>query len=104
MKEFAHDNSEFDENGRKFYKRVENTFPTVFSKDLYYRHVNNQGLFGKGLNLCHTNSLRLSKLKPKGGEVMLFAYRERMVIVAEQGEKLFNREDFSTPKLPSFNC
>ena len=46
-------NSEFDENGRKFSKRLENTvekgeiarlraisrFPTVFSKDLYCRQV-----------------------------------------------------------------
>ena len=26
-------------------------FPTVFSKDLFYRHVKKQGLFGKGLRL-----------------------------------------------------
>ena len=53
MKEFADDNFKFDENGRKFSERVENTvqkaetahyeqfssFPTEFSKDLYFRHV-----------------------------------------------------------------
>ena len=46
LKKFADENSKFDENGRKFSKRVENTvgkgeispFPTVFSKDLYCRH------------------------------------------------------------------
>ena len=60
--EFADNNFIFDENGRTFSKRVENTvakgeiaryeqfllFPTVFSKDLQTRK--NQGLFGKGLN------------------------------------------------------
>ena len=63
MEEFADDNFEFNENGRKFSKRVENTegkgeiacykqfllFPQCFQKDLYCRHVQNQGLFGKGL-------------------------------------------------------
>ena len=52
LKEFADDNSEFDENGRKFSKWVENTgkrrncllraispFPAVFSKHLYCRQV-----------------------------------------------------------------
>ena len=44
MKEFANDNFKFDENGKKFSKRAENTvgrgeiaryntIPTVFSKD-----------------------------------------------------------------------
>ena len=59
--EFADDNFNFGENGRKFSTRVENTvgkreklqaispFHTVFSKDLYLRHKKNQGLFGKGL-------------------------------------------------------
>ena len=55
MKEFADDNFKFDENGRTFSKRVENTvgkeetahFPTVFSKDLYGRHVKTSN-FGKG--------------------------------------------------------
>ena len=50
LKEFAEDNFKFDEKGRKFLKRVENTvgkgencslreispIPTVFSKDVYY--------------------------------------------------------------------
>ena len=49
LKRFADNRFRFDENGRKFYNRVENTmgkgeiaistFPTVFSKDLYCRHV-----------------------------------------------------------------
>ena len=57
--QFADEKYKFDENGRKFSKRVENTlgkgemaryeqfliFPTVFSKDLYC----NKGLSGKGL-------------------------------------------------------
>ena len=30
--------------------RAISPFPTVFSKDLYCRHIKNQGLFGKGLN------------------------------------------------------
>ena len=51
----------FDENGRQFSKRVENTvgkrrncslraissFPDVFSKDLYYRHVKTRACLGK---------------------------------------------------------
>ena len=54
-----------DENDRKFSKRVENTvgkrrncslraispFPTVFSRDLYCRHVKTRAFFGKGLTL-----------------------------------------------------
>ena len=62
LKEFTDDNFKFRENGRKFPKQVENTvrkreiagykqflpFP-VFSKDLYCRHVENHGLFEKGL-------------------------------------------------------
>ena len=55
LKEFADDNFKFDENGREFYKSVENTvgkgeplraispFPTVFSK----------GLFLRGVKSCH---------------------------------------------------
>ena len=53
--EFADDNFKFDENGRKFSYRVENTvgkgeispFPTVFSKDLYWRHVKTRACLGK---------------------------------------------------------
>ena len=58
MKEFADDNFESDENGRKFPKRIENTvekgeiaispFPTVFSEDLYCRHVKTRACLGKG--------------------------------------------------------
>ena len=62
LKEFADDNFKFDENGRKFSKRVENTvgngeiahyeqfllFPQCF-KRLVMQTRKNQGLFGKGL-------------------------------------------------------
>ena len=61
MKEFADDNFEFDENGGTFFKRIENTvgkrikclfrtispFPTVFSKDLYCRHIKTRACLGK---------------------------------------------------------
>ena len=62
MKEFADDNFEFDEIGRKFFKRVENivgkeklfvTSNFSFSCSVFKRLVlqtrKNQGLFGKGL-------------------------------------------------------
>ena len=63
LKEFADDNFKFDENGRKFSKRVENTvgkveiaclravspFPTVFSKDFYCRHVKTRVCLGNAL-------------------------------------------------------
>ena len=62
LKEFADDNFKFDENGRKFSKWVETTvekgeiacfeqlllFPTVFSKDLYCRHIKTRDFLGKG--------------------------------------------------------
>ena len=61
MKGFADDNFESDENGRRFFKRVENygkrrncslraisPFPAVFSKDLYCRHVKTRACLGKG--------------------------------------------------------
>ena len=62
LKEFADDNFKFDENGRKFFKHVENTvgkgeicslrvispFPTVFSKVLQCRHVKTRACLGKG--------------------------------------------------------
>ena len=54
LKVSADDNLEFDENGKKFSKWVENTvergeiaispLPTLFSIVLYCRHVNNKGL------------------------------------------------------------
>ena len=62
VKEFGDDNFKFDENGRKFYERVQITvgkeeithyeqfllFSTVFSKDLYCRHVKTRPCLGKG--------------------------------------------------------
>ena len=59
LKKFADDNFKFDENGRKFSKPEENTvgkreiacnkqFPTVFSNDLYYKHVKTRACLGKG--------------------------------------------------------
>ena len=67
---FADDNFKFDENGRKFSKQVENTlgkgeiardeqfllfpkcflrtFPKVFTKDLYCRHIKTRACLGKG--------------------------------------------------------
>ena len=62
LKEFADDSFEFDENGTKFSKRVEDTvgkgeiaryeqflfFPAVFSKDLYCSHVKTMDCLGKG--------------------------------------------------------
>ena len=57
LEEFADDNFEFNENGRKFSKWVENNvgkgeiapFPTVFSEDLYCRHVKTRACSGKSL-------------------------------------------------------
>ena len=62
LKEIAEDNFELDENGIKLSKRVENTFgkgeiarynaispfPTVLSKDFYWRHVKTRACLGKG--------------------------------------------------------
>ena len=61
LKEVADESFKFDENGRKFSKRVEYTvgkgriarykqflFPTVFSKGLYCRHVNTWACLRKG--------------------------------------------------------
>ena len=61
LKEIADDNFKLDENGRTFFKWVENTgkrrnclsraispFPTVFSKDLNHRHVKTRACLGKG--------------------------------------------------------
>ena len=61
MKEFADDNSKFDENGIKLSETIENTvgkeeiacyeqfllFP-VFSKDLNCRHLKARACLGKG--------------------------------------------------------
>ena len=62
LKEFADDNFKCYENGLKFSKQVENTgekrrncslraispFPTVFSKDLFCKHVKTRACLGKG--------------------------------------------------------
>ena len=62
LKEFTDNNFDFDENGRKLSKWIENTeeksrfcslqvispFPTVFLKDLYCRHVKIRICLGKG--------------------------------------------------------
>ena len=45
LKEFTDDNFKFDEIGRKFSKRIENT---VFSSNLYHRHVKTRACLGKG--------------------------------------------------------
>ena len=50
LKEFADDNFEFDENGRKFSKQVENTV----GKGFVLQTRKNQGLFGKGLIVYQT--------------------------------------------------
>ena len=56
LKDLADDNFKFDGNVAKFSKRVENTvgkkrncfpFPTVFSMDLYYKHVKNKSCLGQ---------------------------------------------------------
>ena len=54
LKEFEDDNFKFDENGRKFFKRVENvTSNFSLSHSVFKRLIlqtrKNQGLFGKGL-------------------------------------------------------
>ena len=65
-KKFADDNSDFDENGRQFSKRVENTvrkgeiarneqfllFPKCFQK-ICTEDTTKQGLYWKGLNYSH---------------------------------------------------
>ena len=62
LEDFADDNFKCDENVRKLSKQIENTmgkggiarneqfllFPTVFSKDLYCRHVKTRACLGKG--------------------------------------------------------
>ena len=49
--------------GRNCSLRAIPPFPAVFSKDLYCRHVKNQGLFGKGLNVNTINQLSLNDLE-----------------------------------------
>ena len=55
QKEYADDNFKFDENGRNVLKQVEHTVGkgeiarfSVFSKDLYCRHVKTRACLGKG--------------------------------------------------------
>ena len=62
LKQFADDNLKFDENGRKFSKRVENIvgkgeiahyeqfllFSSMFSEDFYCRHIKIRACLGKG--------------------------------------------------------
>ena len=62
LKEYADDNFNFDENGTKFFKRVENTvrkgeiacfeqfllFSPSFQQDLYCRHEKTRACLGKG--------------------------------------------------------
>ena len=60
LKEFADNNFKFDENSRKFSKRVENTgksrdyslptispFSSVFSEELFSRHTKTRSCLGK---------------------------------------------------------
>ena len=61
LKELAVDNFKYDKNGGKFLKKgrqhcrkgincslqTMNHFPTVFSEDLYYRHVKTRACLGK---------------------------------------------------------
>ena len=62
LKQFADDNFKFEETGRKTIQmgrkhcgkrrncslRAISPFPTVFSKDMYCRHVKTRGCLGKG--------------------------------------------------------
>ena len=75
MKAFTDDDFKFDENGRNFSKKVENTagkgeiahfraispFPTVFSKCFYSTEVKSRACLGKGyereINLNSTINL-----------------------------------------------
>ena len=61
LKEFADDNFKIEENGRKFFKRVEDTVGneeiarySVF-KRLVLQTRKNQGLFGRGIRLAETS-------------------------------------------------
>ena len=61
MKEFADNNSKFKENDRKFSKMLKkkkkkenkeihaiSPFPTVFSKDMYCKHIKTRACLGNG--------------------------------------------------------
>ena len=61
LKDFANDTSKFNENGREFSKRIENTvgkeqFPTVLSTDLY-RNKQKQGLVWERVSKWLKNQL-----------------------------------------------
>ena len=75
MKNFADDNFKFDENRRKFFKRVENCgkrrncslraispLLTVFSKDFYGRHVKPRNCYGKSSDIVHPFILLFAEL------------------------------------------
>ena len=72
LKEFADNNFEFDENGRQFSKRVENSvgkgeiarspFLTVFSKDLYLTHVKTRACLEKSINSFNLDKAEISCL------------------------------------------
>ena len=64
LKEFADDSSKFDENCRKYLKRVENTVGKgeIVFRRLVVQTCKNQGLFGKGLsyiNFCRLQMLSI---------------------------------------------
>ena len=68
LKDFAEDSFKFDDNGRKFSEkgrkhcgerrncllRAISPFPTVFSKDLYCRHIKTRACLENGLTHSHT--------------------------------------------------
>ena len=84
LKEFADDNFKIGENGRKFIQigrkhcgkkrncllRAICPFRTVFSKDLYCRHVKNKGLSGKWFSL---NIFILHRLRNKFLQLVLIS-------------------------------
>ena len=60
---FPDDKFKFYENGREFSNMVENTFPTVFSKDLYCRHVQTRACLGKVNSLLNDKFFVWSKME-----------------------------------------
>ena len=107
LKEFGDENFNFDENGRKFPKIVENNvgkgrncslraispFHTVLLKDFYCRHIKNQGLFGKGLIIFSGSAFQdfdfKNLLKQNLGMYLQTVPTERPVMLLDQnGMKL----------------
>ena len=96
MKALADDNSKFDENGRKFFKQVENTvgkgeiarseqffiFPTVFSKDLHCRHVKTRACLGTYVNHqpCMGSVDQDQTAQPSGGRYIGITWRHKFVV------------------------